>query len=318
MNHPFPACQFRIGSGNRHHFIINIISLDIGFQAIINLFPGLFQRILPVFRSYDMFPLLRCKAPVHTRCYIRCHHRRFNRYRSTATERIYQYSISFPRSQHNQRRCQIFRNRRLGRQLPVSPLMQRLSRRIQPHCNFVFQQKDTDGKRCTVLLKPVDMIDIPESLYHRLFYNGLDIGRTEKSTFYTGRLCHPEFSILRNILFPRQCPDSLKQFLIRLRMKAANLNQNPLCRPQKHICPNAAFFISKERNTPVLHRCNIISQVCYFSFQWCLKPKMAGHDQFKFSHMCILKSKRGKCQTLFTKKIPDDIYNKGMFTCSVT
>ena len=128
------------------------------------------------------------------------------------------------------------------------------------------------------------MIDIPESLYHRLFYNRLYVRGTKKPAFNGCRFCNPKFCICRKISLPGNRFCLLKELIKGHRPEFSHPQQHPLRSPKKDIGPADSRCVGPEGHLPVLHQSNLIAQILYFSLQHRLQTKMTGCDQFKCLH----------------------------------
>ena len=156
---------------------------------------------------------------MHSRCDIRSHHCRFNRKCSTSTKRINKDTALIPRSELDKCSRQCLLNRCFADHAAVSSLMKALTRSIKTNCHNILINNNSNRIIGTIFLKPIDVVMLFHSLYHRLFYNGLNIGRAEKLTLYRGCLCHPKSRIGWEILFPRNLFHILEQFLKSYRLK---------------------------------------------------------------------------------------------------
>ena len=253
--------QSGVGSGNGHHLIINVIALNIGFRRQVDQRLRFVHSPIPVLSVHNMSPVLRRKTAVHARCHMGRHHGRLYGNRPAAAERIHQDAVSPPGRQHDQRRRQILRYGRFGRQFPVAALVQGIARRIQSHRHLIFHQKDPDRVGIPALLKPVHMIRLLHPLHHRFFHNGLDVGGAKELTLHAGRLRHPEFTVLRYVIAPGQSLRPLKKLFESLRVKAACLDQHTLRRPEKNIGTAKRQRVPGKSDTHVFHRRDLISKI---------------------------------------------------------
>ena len=250
MIHP---CQFRIFSGNCYHFFVNIIPLNIHLDVHIYFAVSFVNCLIPCFFGNQMGVILRQEFSVHARCNAGRHHCCLDWNGSASAKGIYQNPVLIPWCQHNQSGSQVFCDGSLRSELAIPSFMQRFAGCIQANRNHIFHNKDADRESISVFRKPGFMIGLLHTLYHGFLHNGLNIGRTEQFAFYTGSLCHPEFAVSRNKLFPgqRKCP--LKQLLKGLRLKTANLYQNSFSRSQKNIRTADGRFVSPKRNASIFH-----------------------------------------------------------------
>ena len=138
MDQMLYACFSRILSGRFYNFPINIISLNIHFNIIVNQAIRLIHRLVPEFSRNQVCPLLRRERAIHPRCDIGSDHRRLNWKCPTSTEWIYKNPVFFPRCQQNQSGCQCLCNRRFAGQLTISSLMKRNSRSVDSYRHDIF------------------------------------------------------------------------------------------------------------------------------------------------------------------------------------
>ena len=235
-----------------------------------------------------MFPVFRKERTVHSRCHVCCHHRSLDRESSTSAERIDKDPVFVPRSQHDQRGSQCLCDRRLDGHLTVSSFVQGNAGSVDPNCCHILHKSDTNRETCSIFREPGDPIDALESFYDRLFHDRLDIRRAEQSTFYGVCLCHPEFTILRDIFFPRDRLGLLKQFVKSHCLELSCLEKDTLCGAEEHVCLCDALCICQKSNFSVFYFADLISQIQDLTFQNRFHTKMARCDQFHIFHPSLI------------------------------
>ena len=78
------------------------IALDVHLHILIYHILSLLHSLIPQLSWYDIGPALSCKLPVHTGCYICCHHGCLYRKCTTAAKRIHKYSVCMPWCKHDE------------------------------------------------------------------------------------------------------------------------------------------------------------------------------------------------------------------------
>ena len=90
-----------IASCDLNYRTVQIISLNVHLDIVLNQIICLINRVIPDLFRYNIHPGFSCKRTIHSRSNIGCHHSRFNRKCSTSTKWIYQDPVFIPRCQHN-------------------------------------------------------------------------------------------------------------------------------------------------------------------------------------------------------------------------
>ena len=272
------SCSLRIFPGRGDNISVNIEALDIRLhiriQHVLRLFPGVFPA---GFRN-QILPLFRQKCTVPSGSHMSRHHGRLNTEGSAPAERIRQYSPSLPGSQHDKGRSKRFCDRCLNRRLAVASLVQRNSGCVQADRNHILHQRNPNRKIRSVLRKPLAVVFFLQPLNHCLFHNRLDIRRAEQPAFDRICLSHPEFSVLRNIPLPRNCPGGFKQLIKGDCPELPYLEKNPLRCPEEEIGISYRLRVSGKSHLSVLYMGDLVPKICNFSLCLCFQPEMAGSD----------------------------------------
>ena len=175
MNHVLHSGSLGIFPGCSHHIRVNVIALDVHLHILIYHILCLLHSLIPQLSWYDIGPALSCKLPVHTWCYICCHHGCLYRKCTTAAKRIHKYSVCMPWCKHYERCCKCLSQRRLARCQTVSSLVKGISRCIKCHHHLILVQKNPYRILCSVLREPINVIRPLHSLNHSLFHDRLYI-----------------------------------------------------------------------------------------------------------------------------------------------
>ena len=246
------------------------------------------NRIVPRLFRHEIFPALRSKFTIHPRCHIQSNHRCFNWYRSTSAEWINQHTIGVPRRKQNHRCRQCLRNRCRCRKFAVTAFVKRLSGRIQPNRHNIFHNTNPKWVRRPGLFKPIRVVGLFEFFNHCLFHNFLNVRRTEQFTAHRVCLRHPELSVFRYVIRPRNCFYRLKQIIKTRRTEAVNFQQNSFRCTQKNVGTGDCRRISEKCHFAIIHLRSFITKILYFTFQHRLHSKMTRRNQFILFHSNLI------------------------------
>ena len=235
-----------------------------------------------------MFPVFCKKRTVHSRRHVCRQHRCLDWECTTSAERIHKDSVFVPWCQHNQCRCQCLCDWRFYCHLAVSSLMKRNTGRINSDRCYILHKGYTNRKTCSILREPGDSINTFQSFYDCFLHDRLNIRRTEQRTLYRIGFCYPEFSILWNIFFPRDCLCFLKELIKGHCLELACFQQNSLCCTEKHIRLRNTFCICQKRNLTIFNLADLISKIQDLTFQNRLHAKMTWCDQFHIFHPSLI------------------------------
>ena len=154
-------------------------------------------------------------------------------------------------------------------------------------CN-IFHKRNTDREACPIFLKPRNSINAFQSFNNCFFHNGLNIRWAEQRTLHGVCLCHPEFTVFRNIFFPRDCFCFFKKFIKCDRFKLSCFEKDSLCRTKEHIRLCDSLRIGKKSYFTIFYFADLVSQIKDLTLQHCLHTKMAWCDQFHIFHPSLI------------------------------
>ena len=212
----------RVRSRRTDDITVDIISLNIRLDGEVHEIVRLVHGVIPAFSGDQVLPVLGQELTIHSRCHICRDHCRLDGEGAASAERVHEDPVALPRGQHDESRRQRLRDRCFTRQCAVAALMQGLAGGVESHCHRVLVKEDTEREARAVFRKPLDPVRLFHPLHHGFFHDGLDVRRTEKLALDGGRLCDPEFRVLREIFLPRDRAGSLEQILEGLRVEAAD------------------------------------------------------------------------------------------------